>query len=138
MKIVQICGLIEGAGITRYMIELNYALKAAGNDVEIYYCQHEDEVKNAKPKWQTIPNVIKYDYSTETLNHINEADVVCINQLMPAKADPKYREPFMKLITEQITKPKKVFFINGHNVIGYKFYGIELLKDKDLNKIIPD
>ena len=131
MKIVQICGLIEGAGITRYMIELNYALKAAGNDVEIYYCQHEDEIKNAKPKWQTIPNVIKYDYSAEPLNHINEADVVCINQLMPVKADAKYREPFMRLITEQITKPKKVFFINGHNVIGYKFYGIELLKDKD-------
>jgi len=131
MKIVQICGLIEGAGITRFMIETNYAFKAAGNDVEIYYCQHEDEAKNVKPKWQDVPGVIKYDYSPEMLAHINEADVVCINQLMPAKSDPKYKEPFMRLITEQINKPKKVFFINGHNTIGYKFYGVELLRNKD-------
>jgi len=131
MKIVQICGLIEGAGITRFMIETNYAFKAAGHDVEIYYCQHEDEAKNAKPKWQDVPGVIKYDYSPEMLAHINEADVVCINQLMPAKSDAKYKEPFMRLITEQINKPKKVFFINGHNTIGYKFYGVELLRNKD-------
>ena len=37
MKIIQLLGTIEGYGITRYIIELNAALKMIGHDVEVMY-----------------------------------------------------------------------------------------------------
>lgn len=129
MKIVQICGLLEGAGITRYMIEMRNAFISAGYEVESYVCQHEDD-EDLKKNWQTMKEVQYYDYTEKSFKHICEADIVCIHQLMPAKADKKYRDPFMQLLKD-INGPKKVFFINGHNVIGYKFYGIDILEDKE-------
>ena len=129
MRIVQICGLLEGAGITRYMIEMRNAFLETGCEVDSYICQHEDD-ESLKKNWQTLNEIKYYDYTKRSFDDICSADMICVHQLMPAKSDPKYKEPFMKLLKD-ISGPKKVFFINGHNVIGYKFYGIDILEDKD-------
>ena len=42
---------------------------------------------------QSISNAVEYNYSDETVNHLNEADLVIINSIMEKKADEKYHEP---------------------------------------------
>lgn len=134
MKIIQIFGQIAGAGITRYISEMNNAFISAGHDVIAYFCQNENEPKNGtKKKYQSVPNAIKYDYSEESLKNINSADIVCVHELMPAKTNKKYLDPFMKLILEDINGPKKVFFMNGHTIIGYRnYFPIDSLTNKEL------
>jgi hypothetical protein len=129
MKIVQLLARIEGSGVTRYVIELNKGLKANGHDVEVIYVKaHEKaEMKNGT---QDIPFAVEYDYSEETVKHLNEADLVIINSIMEKKADEKYRDLWMDLVMNKITT-KKAIVCNDHNVLGFAAYYGPLLHNSE-------
>ena len=136
MKIIQICGLIEGAGITRYLIEVNTALKMAGHEVKAYECTL-DMNYSSRPKShrnQDLDEIYMLDYSDETIRDIDSADIVFVHQLMPKKATQDIKDLFRDLIINKITHPKKIMFFNDHSTttVGFtKFYGGEWLKDKE-------
>ena len=129
MKIVQLLARIEGSGVTRYVIELNKGLKMAGHDVEIIYVKaHEKpEMKNGT---QDIPEAKEYDYSDETIKHLNSADLVIVNSIMEKKADPKYRDLWMDMVMHKITT-RKVIVCNDHNVLGFAAYYGPLLHNSE-------
>lgn len=129
MKIVQLMARIEGSGVTRYVIELNKGLKLAGHDVEVIYVKaHEKaEMKNGT---QDIPFAVEYDYSDETVKHLNEADLVIINSIMEKKADPKYHDLWMDLVMHKITT-RKAIVCNDHNVLGFAAYYGPLLHNSE-------
>ena len=123
MKVVQICGLIEGAGITRYLIEVNTALKLAGHTVKAYECTLDTNF-NSRPKSkrnQDLDEIYTLDYSDECINEINSADIVFVHQLMPKKASDEVKQLFRDLIINRITNPKKIMFFNDHSstTIGF-------------------
>jgi glycosyltransferase involved in cell wall biosynthesis len=120
MKIIQLVSRIEGSGITRYILELNHALKLAGHDVEIIYVKAHEKAQMTN-SMQNIPDVVEYDYSDETAKHLNEADLVILNSLLEKKADPEYREKWYDLLLNKITT-KKVVAVNDHNVLGFAAY----------------
>ena len=64
MKIIQLLGTIEGYGITRYIIELNAALKMIGHDVEVMYFNNNLKSTN---NTQNIPDLICMDYGHAAL-----------------------------------------------------------------------
>lgn len=136
MKIIQLCGLIEGAGITRYLIEVNNALKLAGHDVKAYECSLDTNYAN-RPKSkrnQDLDEVYMLDYSPSTIEDINSADIVFVHQLMPKKASQEIKDAFRDLIINKLPHPKKIMFFNDHSTttVGFsKFYGGEWLKDKE-------
>ena len=136
MKIIQICGLIEGAGITRYLIEVNTALKLAGHEVIAYECTLDTEYsKFQKTKRnQDLGNTKILDYSDECINEMNTADLIFVHQLMPKKAHDDLKKLFRDLIINKLNHPKKIMFFNDHSTttLGFtKFYGGEWLKDKE-------
>lgn len=124
MKFVQICGGVEVGGITKFMNELNGALKLCGHEAKIYFCPSQ---LNEKTKNNLINGIIKYDYSNEMFNEINSADAVFIHSLIGAKKEPELVEKFYDLLKKITTK--KVFFMNSHSVLAYKFYGTKLFED---------
>ncbi len=127
MKIVQLCGVIEGAGITRYLIEVNNALVLAGHNV-VAFDFSETKQKEAN---QTLHNLIRYEFTEEQLNIINSSDLVFVHQLLPKKMSDEYREQFENLIKNQITT-KKILFLNDHSstMTGFsKFYGSNVFTD---------
>ena len=129
MKIIQLMARVEGSGVTRYVIELNKGLVMAGHDVEIIYVKaHEKaEMKNAT---QDISNITEWDYSEDTVKHLNEADLVLINSIMEKKADEKYRNLWMDLVMNKITT-RKAIVCNDHNVLGFSAYYGPLLHNKE-------
>lgn len=136
MKIIQICGTIEGAGITRYLIEVNTALKMAGHEVIAYECTLDTEYSKFQKtnRNQSLSDTKILDYSEECINEINSADIVFVHQLMPKKAVDELKNLFRDLIINKLTHPKKVMFFNDHSstTVGFtKFYGGEWLKDKE-------
>ena len=136
MKIIQICGTIEGAGITRYLIEVNTALKMAGNEVIAYECTLDTEYSKFQKtnRNQSLSDTKILDYSPECIEEINSADLVFVHQLMPKKAVDELKLLFRDLIINKLTHPKKVMFFNDHSstTVGFtKFYGGEWLKDKE-------
>lgn len=128
MKIIQLLSRIEGSGVTRYIIELNNALRVCGHEVEIVYLEpgiHNDNV------WRTgqyIDNVINKPWSDETINYINTADLVIVNSIISKKAPN--REMWIDWVQNKITA-KKVIVINDHNHAGFNAYYGNLLKNKD-------
>ena len=136
MKVIQLCGTIEGAGITRYLIEVNNALKLAGYDVIAYECTLDTNYSTFQKtnRNQSLNDTKILDYSDECINDINSADVVFVHQLMPKKASNELKVLFRDLIINKLTHPKKIMFFNDHSTttIGFtKFYGGEWLKDKE-------
>jgi len=129
MKIVQLMARIEGSGVTRYVIELNKGLKLAGHDVEIIYVKAHEKAQ-MKNGTQDIPEAVEYDYSDETVKHLNEADLVIINSIMEKKADPKYRDLWMDMLMNKITT-RKVIVCNDHNPSGFAAYYGPLLHNSE-------
>lgn len=129
MKIIQLLGRIEGSGVTRYIIELNNALRAVGHDVEAIYFEN-----NLKPEngMQNVPNLIKMQYSTELIDKLNSADIILINSLISKKATDFHKLNFYKLIRE-IKGPIKALFCIDHNLAGIRsYYGDDYIKDPNL------
>ena len=133
MKIIQICGVLEGAGMTRYIIELNYGLKQAGYEVKAYECPvSKDGVdKKSGRGRQNLDDIEMLNYSPEQIAEINTADVVLFHSLLPKKTNQEFKDLYYKFITEDVTT-KKVFFFNdnGRTTSGFsKFFGGEYLRD---------
>lgn len=129
MKIIQLAGRIEGSGVTRYIIELNKALKSEGHDVEIVYFVNDQKHEN---DMQNIPNLVSMKYSQELIDKINSSDILMINSLISVKAKQNHRDDFYKLLRET-SGPKKVLFCNDHNIMGMRsYYGLDFLDDPDI------
>jgi glycosyltransferase involved in cell wall biosynthesis len=129
MKIIQLAGRIEGSGVTRYIIELNKALKSEGHDVDVIY--FNNNLKSANDM-QNIPNLKTMSYGQELIDEINSADILLINSLISVKADQKYRDDFYQLLRET-SGPIKALFCNDHNIMGMRsYYGLEFLNDPDM------
>lgn len=118
---------IEGSGITRYVIELNKALKALNHDVELIYVKSA-EVPEMRNKEQNISNITEYDYSDNTVNYLNSADLVIVNSIMSAKAEEKYHDLWMDLVMNKIVT-RKAIVVNDHSVAGFNAYYGGLLKN---------
>ena len=129
MKIIQLAGRIEGSGVTRYIIELNNALKMEGHDAQIIY--FNNNLKSANTM-QNVPDLITMDYGQELIDTINSADILFINSPISVKADQVYRDNFFKLIRE-VSGPIKVMFCNDHNIMGMRsYYGLDFVNDPDI------
>ena len=127
MRFIQICGGVEVGGITKFMNELNKSLKLCGHEASIYFCPSE---LKEKTKDNLIKGIIKYDYDDEEMfNTINSSDAVFVHSLIGAKKNPDLVEKFYGLLKRITTK--KVFFMNSHSVLAYKFYGTKLFEDID-------
>ena len=87
MKIIQLLGSIDGYGITRYVLELNDALKSIGHDVELVY--FNSNIKG-NTSTQPIPNLQCINYGQELIDKLNSCDIILINTLINRKA--KYRQ----------------------------------------------
>ena len=129
MKIVQLLARIEGSGVTRYVIELNKGLNANGHDVEVIYVKAHEKPQMTNYT-QDIPFAVEYDYSEDTVKHLNEADLVIVNSIMEKKADEKYRNLWMDLVMNKITT-RKAIVCNDHNVLGFAAYYGPLLHNKE-------
>lgn len=114
MKIAQIMGRgIEGAGVTRYVIELNNTLKSKDIKADIFVV--EDKI------WGRSKNQGLNDYTpiddiefSELLNKLNEYDYVFIHSVPSVKHSEFIQEKFLKLIKELSTK--KIIFQNDHKL----------------------
>lgn len=129
MKIIQLMARIEGSGVTRYVIEINKGLKLAGHDVEIIYVKSEEKAQ-MRNKTQDISDITEYDYSEETVKHLNEADLVIVNSIMAKKCEEKYHDLWMDLVMHKITT-RKAIVCNDHNVAGFNAYYGPLLKNSE-------
>lgn len=129
MKIIQLAGRIEGSGVTRYIIELNNALKLEGHDAKIIY--FNNNLKSANDM-QNIPDLITMSYGQELIDTINAADILFINSPISVKADQVHRDNFFKLIRET-SGPIKVMFCNDHNIMGMRsYYGLDFVNDPEI------
>lgn len=129
MKIIQLMSRIEGSGVTRYVIELNKSFVKAGYDVEIIYVKANEKAQMTNFT-QDIPNAVEWDYSEDTVKHLNEADLVIVNSIMEKRADPKYHDLWMDLVMNKITT-RKAIVCNDHNVLGFAAYYGPLLHNKE-------
>lgn len=130
MKIAQICGEIEGVGVTRFIIEQNNAFKSCGHNITTYFCPNRNNNKLTKrQKQQNIDNIIEYDYSKSMLDEINSCDLVFINQLMLKTREEEYVKKYMNFLIDEIQGPKKIFFINSHKISGQDQYNREIWAD---------
>lgn len=128
MKIIQLLGTIEGYGITRYIIELNAALKMIGHDVEVMYFNNNLKSTN---NTQNIPDLICMDYGQEMIDRLNSADVVLIHTLINKKASDKHKKNFYHL-AQDLTEPITAIFCNDHNsTAGYITYVNEFTGGED-------
>ena len=119
MKIIQLLGTIEGYGITRYIIELNAALKMIGHDVEVMYFNNNLKSTN---NTQNIPDLICMDYGQEMIDRLNSSDVVLIHTLNNKKASDEHKRNFYNL-AQDLTEPITAIFCNDHNsTAGYVTY----------------
>ena len=132
MKIIQICGLIEGAGITKYMNEMNIGFAQAGHDIKIYeFPTHDDCILTEKGNFNRKTYLFDYE-NHDMVKDIESADVVLVHQLMGKRADEDYKERFMSFI-QNLSGPIKVLFFNDHSrtTTGFaRMYG-HCLKDKE-------
>lgn len=129
MKIIQLLGRIEGSGVTRYIIELNNALKKIGHEVDIIYFDNNLKAEN---NMQNISNLKTMKYSDELLSLLNSSDIVLINSLISKKATTEHKNNFYKLV-KQINGPIKALFCIDHNLAGIRsYYGDEYIKDPNL------
>lgn len=133
MKVIQICGLVEGAGITKYMNEMNIGLNAAGYDVKVYEFPTSPKAKISKQE-NFVDNHFLFDYEdTSMWEDIMSADIVLVHQLMMKKFAGEYRDKFIDFVQNQINGPIKVFFLNDHtnSTMGFtRTYGHHF-KDKE-------
>lgn len=128
MKIIQLLSRIEGSGVTRYVIELNKALKSCGHNVKIIYLDPEIPNDNVWRTGQYIDNVIDKEWNDETVEYLNKADLVIINSIISKNA-PK-RNEWIELLQNKITT-RKVIVVNDHNLAGFtSYYGDLLHNDK--------
>lgn len=128
MKIIQLLGTIEGYGITRYIIELNAALKMIGHDVEVMYFNNNLKSTN---NTQNIPDLICMDYGQEMIDRLNSADVVLIHTLINKKASDEHKKNFYHL-AQDLTEPITAIFCNDHNsTAGYVTYVNEFTGGED-------
>ena len=130
MKIIQLLARVEGNGVTRYVIELNKGLKNLGHDVEIIYVKANDKSEMYAKK-QNIDGIVEYDYSEETINHINSADLLIVNSIMSKKANPKYKEAWKDMLINKI-HIKKIIMINDHKYAGFNAYYGPLYKESEM------
>lgn len=132
MKIIQVCGLIEGAGITKYMNEMNIGFTQAGHDVKVYEFPTKPDCKLTE-KGNFNRKTYLFDYNNEDMiNELKTADLVLVHQLMGKRADEEYKEKFMSAMKD-LTGPVKVLFFNDHSrtTTGFsRMYG-HCLKNKD-------
>lgn len=129
MKIIQLLARVEGAGVTRYTIELGNAMKELGHEVEVIYVKAHDKPEMVARK-QNFENITEYDYSDETVKHINEADLVIINSIISKKADEKYKTAWYDMVQNKITT-KKVIVLNDHKASGTASYYGTIYKNED-------
>lgn len=130
MRIIQLLGSIEGYGITRYVIELNAALKMTGHDVSVIYFNNN---LKAETGTQNIPDLKVMDYGQELIDILNSADIVLIHTLINKKAKDEHRANFYRLASE-VTNPIKAIFCNDHNsTAGYKTFVNEFTGEDGLD-----
>ena len=114
MKIALILGRgIEGAGVTRYMIEICSFLKKKDIEHKIYVV---DDKKWGRGASQCMPdykfiNKINIDTFSDTLNTF---DYVFINSVPSIKHSQWAIDGFLKMIKE--VKTKKIIFQNDHKI----------------------
>lgn len=134
MKVIQFLGSIDGYGITRYIIELNAALKMIGHDVEVVYFNNDMKATNSI---QNIPDLQCMDYGPELYAKLNASDIVLVHTLINKKASDENKSNFYKTIMD-LTEPITAIFCNDHNsVAGYITYvneqagGLDFVKSVD-------
>jgi len=114
MKIALILGRgIEGAGVTRYMIEICSFLKSKDIEHKVYVV---DDKKWGRGKAQDMPD---YDMITkeniETFaNTLNIFDYVFINSVPSVKHSQWAQDGFLSLVHN--IKTKKIVFQNDHKI----------------------
>lgn len=128
MKIIQLLARIEGSGVTKYVTELNKALITIGHNVEIIYINPYLDNGNTTHTGLTIDNCNLYDWGSDTIEHLNSADLVIVNSIIDKKSS--MRNTWIDLIINCITT-KKVIVINDHKVQTFTSYYGDLLKNKD-------
>ena len=136
MKIIQILPRIEGCGITRFVCEMNTALKAIGVDVTVATFLSDSKSVDMKMRYgSSVPGIVVWGYSDDVISEINSADFVFIHSLMDAKTDEKYRNSFKDLIINKITA-KKVLFVNDRKMMSIRTYYGDWTIDEDFVKSI--
>lgn len=131
MKIIQILPRIEGCGVTRFVCEMNTALKAIGVDVTVATFVSDSKSVDMKMRYgSSVPGIVTWDYTDDVINEINSADFVFIHSLMDVKADEKYKTAFKDMIIKKITS-KKVLFVNDRKMMSIRTYYGDWTQDKD-------
>lgn len=115
MKIAMIMGRgIEGAGITRYVIELSSYLIKQKFDVSIFVV---DDKKWGRGKFQPFPQepiMITKDNIDNFSKTLNTFDTVFIHSVPSIKHSQWAQDGFLKMIKE--TDVKKIMFQNDHKI----------------------
>ena len=136
MKIVQILPRIEGCGITRFVCEMNTALKSIGVDVTVATFLSDSKSADMKIKYgSTVPGILIWDYTDDVVKEINTADFVFIHSLMDAKADELHKNLFRDLVVNKITV-KKVMFVNDRKMMSIRTYYGDWTVDEEFVKSI--
>lgn len=131
MKIIQLLPRIEGCGITRYVCEMNNALKLIGIDVTVATFLSNSKSADLNAKYgSTIPGIVILDYTQDVIDMLNSADFIFIHSLLDAKADDEYKNKFKDLIVNKI-HTKKVYFVNDRKMKSICTYYGDWTNDKE-------
>ena len=114
MKIALILGRgIEGAGVTRYMIEICGFLRKIGIEHKVYVV---DDKKWGRGKSQDMPayeNITKENIATFA-DILNKFDYVFINSVPSIKHSPWAVDGFLQMVKN--IKTRKIIFQNDHKI----------------------
>lgn len=114
MKIAQVMGRgIEGAGVTRYVIELNNYLNKNNIYNQVFVVTDK---KWGREKSQSFPSYKEIDENNinETIKLLNDFDLVFIHSVPSIKHSQKIIDEFFRLVKE--LKSKKIIFQNDHKI----------------------
>ena len=115
MKVAQVLGRgVEGAGITRYVIELAAYLKKSGIDFKVYVV---DDKKWGRGKFQNMPDyeyITKDNIDTFADDVLNKFDYVFIHSVPSTKHSQWAQDGFLKIMKD--LKTKKIIFQNDHKI----------------------
>lgn len=103
---------IEGAGITRYVIELTNFLKKSGIEYKVFVV---DDKKWGRGKFQNIPdyeNITEENINTFADDVLNKGDYVFIHSVPSVKHSDWAKDGFLKMMKEITVK--KILFQNDH------------------------
>lgn len=126
MKIIQICTDLRIGGKTTFINNITMSLKLSGHTVINYIVDCGVKTDNS-----LLDTSFKmFDYNNQTMiEEINSSDYVIVQDLLkkdtPEEIKTKYYD-FIRNIT-----PQKILFLNSHTIGMYRFYGVELFKDRD-------